>query len=173
MPAQVSIAVLTMIAVLLMMAGEAALSAFNERVLRQRGGIEAEGGDDMHAVTLWVYPLSFIAMSLEGALTGPSPAPLLITGLAVFGSSKALKMWVVTTLGIRWTFRVLVLPGTAPVVHGPYAILNHPNYIAVIGEMVGVALIVWAPITGAVAIVGYSILLRRKSAIEDRALGRK
>ena len=62
---------------------------------------------------------------------------------------------------------------SAPVVAGPYRLLNHPNYVAVCGEMLGVALIVGAPVSGALATIGFAWLMRRRIAIEDRALGRR
>lgn len=165
------IAIATLAAVMLITTGEALLSSFNERVLRARGAIEVD--DRVLGTMQWGYPASFAAMTVEGALTGPSPADLMMLGLAVFGVSKALKIWTITALGIRWTFRILVLPGMPPVTHGPYALLRHPNYAAVLGEMIGVVLIVWAPVTGVLALVGYGAVLTRKMAVEDRALGRQ
>ena len=47
---------------------------------------------------------------------------------------------------------MLVPPGASLVTHGPYRLMRHPNYLAVVGEIAGVALIVWAPITGAAAL---------------------
>jgi methyltransferase len=167
----VIIAVVTLLAVVLLMVGEALLSAFNERVLRARGAIEAD--DPVLDTMRWAYPASFVAMAVEGALTGPSSPQLLPIGLALFGVSKALKIWSITTLGVRWTFRILVLPGVPPQTNGPYAVLRHPNYAAILGELLSVALIVWAPVTGVVALIGYGGLLRRKIAVEDRALGRQ
>ena len=166
-----SIAGATLIAVLLVMGGEAALSAHNERVLRERGAIEPAG--DVYQTMRWAYPSCFAAMALEGAVTGPSPPNVLVIGLAVFGISKALKLWAISTLGVRWSFRVLVLPGVALVKRGPYAILRHPNYLAVMGEIIGVALIVWAPVAGTLALAGFGYLLVRRIAIEDRALRQK
>ena len=98
----------------------------------------------------WAYPLGFIAMGVEGALTGPAPPPILAAGLVVFGAAKALKAWAIASLGARWTFRVLVPPGAPLVTRGPYRVLRHPNYVALCGEFIGVALIVWAPIAGVV-----------------------
>ena len=158
----------TLLASILVMAGETALSVHNERVLRNRGAIEPDG--DVFALMRWVYPACFAAMALEGALTGPAPANVLVIGLAVFGVSKALKLWAISTLGVRWTFRVLVVPAVPLIGSGPYALLRHPNYVAVVGELVGVALIVWAPITGTLAVIGFGALLRRRIAVEDRAL---
>lgn len=165
------IAAATLIAVVLSTLGEAVLSSVNERTLRARGAIAAD--DPVLATMQWAYPASFVAMAVEGALTGPSTATLLPIGLAVFGASKTLKIWTMITLGVRWTFPILVLRDAPPVTSGPYAVLRHPNYVAVLGEMAGVALIVWAPITGVLALIGYGMLLRRKMAVEDRALGRQ
>jgi methyltransferase len=121
----------------------------------------------------WAYPACFVAMAVEGALTGPSSPNVLVMGLAVFGLSKALKIWAISTLGLRWTFRVLVLPGAPLVLSGPYALMRHPNYLAVVGELVGVALTVRAPWAGALAMIGFGALLLRRIAIEDRALRRQ
>jgi methyltransferase len=170
MTAAVAIAIVTVIAALLIMAGEAALSAFNERQLRARGAVEPPG-DVINTMRL-AYPLSFVAMGIEGALTGPAPRDLMMYGLALFGIAKALKMWAISSLGWRWSFRVLVLPGAPLVKTGPYRFLSHPNYLAVVGEMASVALIVWAPITGILATIGFGWLMIRRIAVEDRALGR-
>jgi methyltransferase len=166
-----AIAGATVVAVILVMAGEAALAAHNERALRAKGAIEPAG--DVYPLMRWAYPASFVAMAVEGAVTGPSPPDVLASGLALFGLSKALKIWAISTLGLRWTFRVLVLPDAPLVAHGPYALVRHPNYVAVVGEIVGVALIVWAPVTGPLAVLGFGTLLLRRIAVEDRALGRQ
>ena len=165
-----AIAGVTVIAVLLIMAGEAVLSAFNEAQLRAKGAIEPQG--DVIDVMRWAYPLSFVAMGIEGALTGPSPRDVLMFGLASLGFAKALKLWAMTTLGSRWTYRVLVLPNAPLITSGPYRFLSHPNYLAVAGEIASVAMIVWAPITGVLASIGFGWLMIRRIRIEDRALGR-
>ncbi len=171
MPLAAIISLGTLAAVLAVMAGEAVLSAYNASLLRARGAVEPP--DDVYRTMQWAYPAAFVAMTVEGALTGPSPIGALALGLGVFGLAKALKAWAISTLGTRWSFRVLVPPGEAPVVAGPYRLLNHPNYVAVCGEMLGVALIVGAPASGALATLGFAWLMRRRIAIEDRALGRR
>lgn len=170
MSASIAIAAATVVATLLIMAGEAVLSSFNERLLRARGAIEPPG--DVINMMRWAYPLSFVAMGIEGALTGPAPREVLMWGLALFGFAKALKMWAVASLGSRWSYRVLVLPGVPLIKTGPYRFLSHPNYLAVAGEIVSVAAIVWAPITGVLAMMAFGWLMIKRIAIEDRALGR-
>ena len=170
MPVAVSISVVTVVAVLLLMAGEAVLSAFNEKLLRARGAIEPPG--DVIAVMRCAYPLMFVAIGIEGALTGPAPQSVLLWGLALFGAAKALKIWAISALGSRWSYRVLILPGAPLVTGGPYRFLSHPNYLAVVGEIASVAAIVWAPMTGVLATIGFGWLMIARIRIEDRALGR-
>ena len=172
-PASVAIliSVATLGAVLLIMIGEAVLSAHNERILRGRGAIEPP--DDVIDIMRWAYPGSFVAMAIEGGWQGPSPPEVLAAGLVVLGFAKALKVWAISTLGTRWTYRVLVLSGAPLVARGPYAMFRHPNYLAVVGEIVGMALLVWAPVTGVLSFLGFGWLLTRRIAVEDRALGRQ
>jgi len=166
----IAIALVTLVAVLLIMAGEAVLSSFNERVLRAQGAIEPP--DDVIGVMRWAYPASFVAMAIEGAATGPAPRDVLMFGLALFGFAKALKLWAVASLGSRWSYRVLILPGAPLVTSGPYRFLSHPNYLAVAGELISVAMIVGALVTGVLATIGFSWLMVRRIQVEDRALGR-
>ena len=165
-----AIAVITVSAALLMMGGELVLSQFNERHLRAKGAIEPEG--DVIGIMRWAYPVSFMAMAVEGALSGPSPDTILAGGLILFGLAKALKVWAVSSLGLRWSYRVLILPGAPLITSGPYRFISHPNYVAVVGELVSVAMIVAAPITGVLAAFGFGLLMRARIRVEDRALGR-
>lgn len=167
----VAVAVLTLVAVLAAMLGEAVLSRVNEAGLRRLGAVEPPG--DVYQVMQLVYPFSFVAMAVEGALTGPAPSAVLMAGLVVFGLGKALKLWAIASLGYRWSFRVLVLPGQPLVQSGPYRYLSHPNYVAVLGELAGMALTVWAPLTGLAALAGFGRLMWQRIQVEDRALGRQ
>lgn len=166
----VAIAFITVLASLLIMGGEAILSAFNEKQLRARGAIEPEG--DVISLMRFAYPGAFIAMGIEGALTGPAPRDIVMAGLALFGVAKALKVWAISSLGSKWSYRVLVVPGDRLVSTGPYQFISHPNYVAVVGEIVSVAAIVWAPITGTLAALGFGALMIARIRIEDKALGR-
>ena len=55
-------------------------------------------------------------------------------------AAKALKFWAIASLGTRWTYKVLVMPGLPLVPTGPYRWLRHPNYVGVVGELVAMAL---------------------------------
>ena len=171
MPVAAIIALGMLAAVLAVMAGEAVLSSFNASVLRSRGAVEPP--DDVYRTMQWAYPAGFVVMAIEGALRGPAPEPALAAGILVFGLAKALKGWAISSLGTRWTFRVLVPPGDRLVATGPYRFLRHPNYLAVGGEIAGAALLVGAFISGALFLVGFGWLMRQRIAVEERALGRR
>jgi methyltransferase len=151
-----------------MMAIEARRAARNERAQLARGGVETPG--DVYQTMRVVYPLAFVAMLIEGALrTAPTSAAVL-AGVVVFAAAKALKWWAILTLGAFWTFRVIVIPGAALVSGGPYRWLRHPNYVAVVGELVGVALLTGALVSGATAVAVFGLLLVKRIAVEQRAL---
>ena len=55
--------------------------------------------------------------------------------LALFVLLELMRLWVLLTLGRRWTTRIIVLPDAPLVRGGPYRFLDHPNYWVVIGEI--------------------------------------
>lgn len=155
-------------AVLLLMLVELQLSVYNERQLRKRGAIEP--ADDVYPLMRVAYPFVFVAMGTEAAVRGTWSRDWLLLGLVLFGWAKALKFWAIANLGALWTFKVLVVPGTPLVTTGPYKYVRHPNYIAVIGEIVSIAIALQAPVTGTLATAGFAWLLARRIRIEERAL---
>ena len=162
------VAALWLLAVLLMMLGESRLSRRNEQRLRRRGAIEPP--DDVYAAMRWAYPGAFVVMAAEGALFGVPAAPIALAGALLLGASKALKWWAMASLGPRWTFRVLIVPDAPLVKTGPYAVLRHPNYVAVVGELVSMGLMVGARVSGPVTVLLFGLLLRQRIRVENRAL---
>jgi methyltransferase len=152
------------------MLAETAWSARNERRLRAAGAVEPRG--DVYRAMAVAYPAAFVVMVLEGYLRGVSSDRWLVAGIAVFAAAKTLKYWAVASLGDRWTFRVLVPPRSTRVTRGPYRWLAHPNYVAVAGELAGVALAMHAMVTGPIAVAGFGWLMLRRIRVEELALAR-
>ena len=148
---------------------EARLARRNEHALIARGAWEAP--NDVFAIMRVVYPLCFLAMIAEGWYRERGVTEVALFGASVFVAAKLLKYWAVASLGPRWSFRVLVLPGSSLVTSGPYRFLQHPNYVAVLGELVGVALMAQAPVTGVAALVVFGLVLMARIRAENRALG--
>ena len=147
---------------------EARRASRNERAQRSRGGIEPP--HDVYKTMRVVYPGAFLAMFAEGAARGSPATAVIVAGVIVFAAAKILKWWAILSLGPFWTFRVIVVPGVPLIVKGPYRWLRHPNYVAVIGELIGVAAFTGAPVSGSVAIVAFGALLIKRIAVEERAL---
>jgi methyltransferase len=154
--------------VLLLMLVELQLSTYNERQLRTRGAYEPH--DDVYRAMRLAYPAAFVMMGIEAAVRGTWSRDWLLFGLMLFGWAKALKFWAIAHLGVLWTFKVLVVPGTPLVTSGPYRYLRHPNYVAVVGEMVSIAIALQAPLTGLLSTVGFGWLLVRRLRVEERTL---
>jgi methyltransferase len=149
---------------------EARRAASNERAQRARGGLEPQGDRTVYRVMQVAYPGVFAAMIAEALARGEPTGAWFAAGLASFGVAKALKWWAILTLGRFWTFRVIVVPGAPLVTTGPYRFLRHPNYVAVAGELTGTALMTGAYVCGPLAVVLFGILLKRRIAVEERAL---
>jgi methyltransferase len=145
---------------------EARLAAVNERAQRARGGVEPR--DDVYRIMSVAYPAVFLAMIVEGAWQ-PGHEQLLIGG-ALFAAAKILKWSAILSLGDAWTFRVIVRPGVALVTAGPYRWLRHPNYVAVAGELVGVALMSGARVAGPLGTIVFGALMLKRIRVEERAL---
>jgi methyltransferase len=146
---------------------EARVAAVNERAQIARGGIEPPG--DVYAIMRIAYPAVFLAMIAEGAWRGPVAAAG-VAGVVIFVLAKLLKTWAIVSLSDAWTFRVIVRPGMSRVTSGPYRWMRHPNYVAVVGELVGVALMSGARVAGPVGTVLFGLLMIRRISVEERAL---
>jgi methyltransferase len=153
---------------------EAHRAARNEHEQRSRGGIEPHG--DVYSMMRIAYPAAFLVMIAEGvwrnAQGEPASWQMAIVGLALFLIAKALKWWAILSLGQAWTFRVIVVPGAPQVAGGPYAYLRHPNYVAVVLELAGIALASSARVSGPLVTLAFGALMMKRIFVEDKALGR-
>ena len=86
--------------------------------------------------------------------------------------SMLLRYWVIATLGRRWTTRIFCLPGEPVITSGPYRYLRHPNYLAVVGEILALPLIHTAWLTALVFSLTNGWLLRHRIRTEEDALRR-
>lgn len=96
-----------------------------------------------------------------------------IHGLAllVFALLQAARLWVIATLGERWTTRIIVLPGAPLVRRGPYRWFAHPNYLIVIAEIAMLPLVFGQLLIAVVFSVLNAVILAIRISEENRALG--
>jgi methyltransferase len=117
---------------------ELGLARRNARRLLAAGAHEI-GGDHypvmvaLHAtwlVTLWIFGWN---------------RSLVLPFVALYLLLQVGRVWVLRTLGPRWTTRIIVLPGAPRITSGPYRYCKHPNYVVVALELpcVSLALGLW------------------------------
>jgi methyltransferase len=95
------------------------------------------------------------------------PDPFL---LAFFIVLQALRVWVLLTLGERWTTRIITLEGAPPVRHGPYRFVRHPNYLIVALEFAALPLAFGAWLHALVfSALNTALLLLLRIPAENRA----
>jgi methyltransferase len=113
--------------------GELWLSNRNTRRLLARGAREVGEAHYPFIVTvhtLWLAALWWLAPG----------RPIDGLWLGLFVLLQLARLWVITTLGERWTTRIIILPHAPLVRRGPYRFVNHPNYLVVVGEIAALPL---------------------------------
>jgi methyltransferase len=80
------------------------------------------------------------------------------------------RIWVLASLGSRWTTRIIVLPDAPLVRRGPYRWLNHPNYVVVVAEIAVLPLAFGLWRLALIFSVLNAILLSVRIRAENRAL---
>ncbi len=118
----------------------------------------------LHAA--WLVGLWYLVAghAPDTAMSGP--------WLAVFVVLQVLRVWVIPTLGPRWTTRIIVLPGAPLVTHGPYRFVSHPNYWIVAGEILVLPLVFGLLSYAIVFSVLNAMVLWIRIRAERAALGR-
>jgi methyltransferase len=85
-------------------------------------------------------------------------------------AAQALRYAAMHALGERWNVRIIVLPDEPLVRSGPYRWLRHPNYVAVVVELIAAPLIFGAWRTAVVVSLLNAIALRTRIRVENDAL---
>ena len=142
---------------------ELALAQFNTGRLRARGAVEFGAAH---------YPLviALHASWLIGLWMFGRDQPINLSWLIVFALVQVGRLWVIASLGRRWTTRVIVLRGAVPVAYGPYRWLKHPNYLIVLLEIAVVPLALGLPVFALVFSIANAALLVYRIRIENEAL---
>lgn len=109
--------------------GELWLARRNTARLLARGAVEHGRGHYPLIVALHAGWLAALALLV------PPETPPQWPWLALFLVLQAGRVWVIASLGERWTTRVIVPPGEPLVRRGPYRYLRHPNYLIVVLEI--------------------------------------
>ena len=135
----------------------------------EHGGRETGRGH--YPVMVVLHTGLLVGALIEAWVRRPDvPAVLAWSMLALVLASQGLRWWCIATLGRRWNTRVIIVPGMVPVQKGPYRIISHPNYVAVVVEGIALPLVHAAWITAVVFTVLNAVLLTVRIRVENAAL---
>jgi methyltransferase len=138
---------------------------------RARGGVEV--GLSHYPIMVVLHTGLLVGCLVEVfALNRPFIPALGWPMLAVVIAAQGLRWWCITSLGRQWNTRVVVIPGAERVSGGPYRLMPHPNYVAVVAEGIALPLVHGAWITALTFTVLNALLLRKRISIENSALAR-
>lgn len=158
-----------LIAVGLERLAELVVSKRNLRWSLARGGTELGAGHYPTMVAL--HTLLLMGCGVEVFVADRPFVPALgWTALVVVAASQALRWWCICTLGQQWNTRIVVTPGLPLVRSGPYRLLRHPNYLAVVVEGIALPLVHTAWLTAAIFTVCNTVLLQVRIRAENAAL---
>ncbi len=149
---------------------ELALSRRNAQRAFARGGVEAGQGHFrvmalMH--TAFLFACGAEVLLQDRAFPGAAGWVALVAAVG----AQALRYWAIATLGDRWNVRIIFVPGDLPVTSGPYRFIRHPNYVAVVLELLVVPLIHGAWVCAVVFSLANAAVLTFRIRAEERALG--
>jgi methyltransferase len=157
----VAAAILTLVT--LQRVGELVLARYNTGKLLAHGAIETAAGHyplvvALHAawlIALWMcgrdQPVNLVALGLFIVLQGP-------------------RLWVIATLGPRWTTRIIVVPGETLISTGPYRYFSHPNYAVVAAEIPVLPMALYLPQVALIFTILNAVVLGIRIRAEARAL---
>ena len=158
-----TLATLVLLLVTLQRGGELVLARRNTRRLMARGAFEVAPGH--YPAIVAVHGLWLLSLWILGR-----HAAVNLGWLALFCVLQALRVWVIATLGGRWTTRIIVPPGGALVRAGPYRWISHPNYLVVVSEIAVLPLAFGLPVVALVFTIGNAAVLTVRIRAENRAL---
>ena len=143
---------------------ELPLARANTRRLLAAGGHEVGASHYPLIVALhaaWLITLWWLAPGR------PVDIPFLLLFLLI----EAGRVWVLRTLGPRWTTRIIVVPGEQLVATGPYRFVSHPNYLVVVGEIAVLPLVFGLWDVAIIFSLLNAVILTVRVRAENRALG--
>ena len=158
-----SLASIILALVTLQRLGELVLAQYNTKNLQARGAIEV--GASHYPLIVAVHAAWLITLWVIGR-----HQPVNLAALAVFVVLQALRVWIIATLGSRWTTRIIVLLGEPLIASGPYRYLAHPNYAVVAAEIAILPLALHLPMTALVFTLLNAVVLFIRIRAESRVL---
>ncbi len=158
----------------------AAFMAFviTERILETRASTRALRGEKAEK---WSLPLLFVihclvlsAVIIEFNIANRPLQPWVSgLGLILFFAALVLRLWSLRTLGEYWSLHVEIRPDQRLITTGPYRLMRHPAYAAIILEFIGIPLVGNCYLSLLAVVLLYFPVLALRIVIEEKALVKK
>ncbi|MBV9460254.1 MAG: hypothetical protein JO141_22470 [Bradyrhizobium sp.] len=158
-----SFASIVLLLVTLQRLGELGLAQYNTKKLVARGAIEV--GASHYPFVVAVHAAWLITLWILGRDQAVN-----LSALTLFVVLQGLRVWIIATLGSRWTTRIIVLLGEPLITSGPYRYLAHPNYAVVAAEIAILPLALHLPVTALVFTLLNTAVLFIRIRAESRVL---
>lgn len=147
---------------------EVFISRKNQRWIEQQGGIEFGKSHLKWVILLMIF--FFLAIPIESFYFQTELVfywPILF---ALFLFAQFLRYWSMWSLKRLWNVRIWVIPNGSRILDGPYRYLKHPNYLAVIIDLLVIPLMMKCYFTAFFSLIGYLIFLKTRIPAEEKAL---
>ncbi len=157
-----TVAVLFLAYVILERLIELPIATRNTKRLIAAGGVEHSPGH---------YPLivAVHALWIATMLWFGHDNPVSYVWLGVYAVLQVLRIYILGTLGKRWTTRIIVLRNEHRVTKGPFGFVPHPNYMLVIAEILVAPLVLGLWEVAAVFGALNAMVLTIRISAEERA----
>ena len=136
----------------------------NTAWLLRLGAKEADAGGYPLFVLLHAGWLTSLAVFVPAATLPDWPL------IGVFALLQVGRIWVILSLGVYWTTRIVTLPDAPLVRTGPFRYFRHPNYLLVVAEIAVLPLAFGAVAIAAAFSALNLVLIARRIRIEERVL---
>ncbi len=141
---------------------ELVIARRNTQRLLSEGGYEV--GASHYPLIVSLHVLWIMALIILGY-----DQPVSLPWLAVFIVLQLLRLWILLSMGRRWTTRIIVAK-TPLVTKGPFAFVRHPNYLLVALEIFTAPMVLGLfPVAILFTVLNGAVLTLR-IRVEDEAL---
>lgn len=147
---------------------EVRIAKSNEQKLRNKGAVEA--GKDHYKWMVLMHVSFFVAFFSEVYLLNAKPPSWWLIPFVLFLIAQVIRIWAISSLGVYWNTKILLLPGAKVVAKGPYRFMRHPNYTVVSLELLVIPLIFGAYYTAILFTILNILMLRVRIPVEEKAL---
>ena len=148
---------------------ELTVSRRNQRRLTEQGARQIR---DPHFGWMVITHIGILAgAALEVVFLNRPFFPFLAAIMfSLFLAANAVRWWVIRTLKMQWTVRVMDSARLGVITNGPFCFVRHPNYAAVFVELLALPLVHTAWLTALVGSLMHAWVLARRLAVEEPVL---